>query len=346
MRAAAHRPPGRSRVTLGVGAAAVAGGLLPGCAFLRDEGFTQGGSPDPLVRAYDEAELVPRPNEVAGGLLIAPGAAYAGGAVLPGGANGLSDVGCGPAGCGPGVGFTANGPHAAAASCVADGSAAERGNRPDLAAGHYRQALLHDPACPAAHHRLAVLLDAAGSFPAAEQHYAAALAARPHDADLLCDAGYSLLLQGRADEAELRLRTALAKTPDHARSLENLALLAARRGDRVAAEAALRATNGPGVAEKLAALFPGEASAVPIEPAVPATTVSPVRVAAAADVREPARAVRPASAEAVAPPTGLPVWGGDALPGLEEMDAVPAARPAAPAPRDPDALPLWPPVAG
>ena len=96
----------------------------------------------------------------------------------------------------------------------------------------------------------------AGRFPAAEQHYAAALAARPHDADLLCDSGYSFLLQNRLPEAEDRLRTALSKTPDHTRSLENLALLAARRGDRAAAESALAATNAPGVSEKLALLFP------------------------------------------------------------------------------------------
>ena len=74
-------------------------------------------------------------------------------------------------------------------------------------------------------------------------------------------------MQNRLPEAEDRLRTALSKTPDHARSLENLALLAARRGDRAGAEAALRATRAPGVGDKLALLFPG--TPTPTEPARP-----------------------------------------------------------------------------
>ena len=344
MRPAAHRPPGRfASLTLSAGAAAVAGGLLPGCAALRDEGFSQGANPDPRVQSFDRAELIPRPDEIASDLLIGPGT------ILPGGANGVSHVGCGPAGCGPGAptGFAAGGPCAEAMTCVSAGATAERGNRPDLAVGQYRQALMHDPACPAAHHRLAVLLDAAGRYPAAEQHYAAALAARPHDADLLCDSGYSFLLQNRLPEAEDRLRTALSKTPDHARSLENLALLAARRGDRAAAEAALAATNAPGVGEKLALLFPG--TAAPPEP-VPAPRVpappavrnapSPVRVAAA--VAPPAPRVTPAASHVEAGGTGLPLWGGTPAPALDGLDPVPAA---APAPRAGEALPLWPPAA-
>ena len=350
MRPAALRPPGRpsSRVALGLGAAAVAGGALSGCSFLREEGFSQSRNGDPVVRSFDEAELCLRPDEVADDLLIGPGAAYAGGVPLPGGANGVSHVGCGPAGCGPGApaGCAAGGPAVEAVRCCAAGAAAERGNRPDLAVGEYRRALMHDPACPAAHHRLAVLLDGAGQYPAAEQHYAAALTARPHDADLLCDAGYSLLLQNRLPEAETRLRTALAKTPDHARSLENLALLAARRGDRAAAEAALLATNAPGVGEKLALLFPAaaEPTAVPAEQVVPAVAPSPVRVAAA--VAEPAgRTVTPAAASEPGP-TGLPLWGGTPDPPVETMLPVPAAAPEAEPTRSTDALPLWPPVGG
>ena len=343
MRPAAQRPPGRPTfLALGLGAAAVAGAALPGCTLLRDQGFSQGSNCDPTVRAYDEAELVPRPDEVAGDLLISPG--YG---LLPGGANGVSHVGCGPAGCGPGApcGFAAGGAAAEAMSCCANGSAAERGNRPDLAVGHYRQALMHDPACPDAHHRLAVLLDAAGQFPAAEQHYAAALAARPHDADLLCDAGYSFLLQNRLPEAEERLRTALSKTPDHARSLENLALLAARRGDRSAAEAALLATHAPGVSEKLARLFPAD----PQTPAVPPNAVTPTSPApiltASLDANPAALpAVSPAFAERDAPPgpSGLPLWGG-----AKSQATTEAAPDSAPVltPRATDALPLWPPAA-
>ena len=335
MRPAAHRPPGRfASLTLSAGAAAVAGGLLPGCAALRDEGFSQGANPDPRVQSFDRAELIPRPDEIASDLLIGPGT------ILPGGANGVSHVGCGPAGCGPGAptGFAAGGPCAEAMTCVSAGATAERGNRPDLAVGQYRQALMHDPACPAAHHRLAVLLDAAGQYPAAEQHYAAALAARPHDADLLCDSGYSFLLQNRLPEAEDRLRTALSKTPDHARSLENLALLAARRGDRAAAETALAATNAPGVGEKLALLFPAApatAAPVPDAPAVKSER-SPVRIAAAVETARPR--VTPASSEAEPEGTGLPLWGG----------APATVEPAAPVltPRAKSALPLWPPPVG
>ena len=317
MRPAARHPPGRRLLALGLGAALA--GPLTGCAVLREEGFTQGGSCDPAVRQFDEAELRPRPDEVAGGLPIAPGSPF-----LAGGANGVSRVGCGPAGCGPGapVGHGFDEPGFEAVRCVSDGTAAERANRPDLATGHYRRALMHDPACPAAHHRLAVLLDAAGQLPAAEQHYAAALAAAPDDADLLCDAGYSLLLQGRHEEAEAKLRTALTTTPDHARSLENLAVLAARRGDRTGAERALRAAGGPGVGRKLATLFPG--SPVGAKPAV--------TLAAAADA---ATSVRPAVAhvpEEDPADARLPLFGGA---GGGVMTPAP--------PRDGDALPLWSP---
>ena len=352
-------------------AAGAVGTALPGCATLREEGFTQGGSCDPVVQALDRSELVPRPDELAGDLFIGPGApGDTHGALLPGGANGMSAVGCGPAGCGPGVPTrpALGGAYAAAAAGVANGAAAERANRPDLAAGHYRQALMADPACPGAHHRLAVLLDGARQYPAAEQHYAAALAARPHDADLLCDAGYSLLLQGRTGEAETRFRTALSKNPDHARSLENLGLLYARRGDRPAAAAALAATGAPGWDAKLAVLFPAAVPAAPTaaltpDPAPPAAAGVPaVRVAAA--TAPPAARVEPAAATApAAEPTGLPLWGGLRTPDPAEFAPVPTAAPARPAPpavaaapavtapvaapaAEPKTLPLWPPVGG
>ena len=224
------------------------------------------------------------------------------------------------------------------------GRGAERADRPDLAVGHYRQALAADSHAAAAHHRLAVLLDGAQQFPAAERHYAAALAARPHDADLLCDHGYSLLLQGRTDEAEVRLRTALSKAPDHARSLENLGLLYARRGDRAAAAAALAATGGTDLTAKLALLFPGDATpAAAPAPVAPTVKTAGVQLAAAVTtpaVIAPAVAASPAlvTAPARVEPTGLPTWGGAETPTPAAAVAPSAARSAG--------LPLWPPVGG
>ena len=354
MRAAPDRTPPRVRAvrTAGLCLAAGAAGLAAsGCATLRDEGFTAGKNCDPVVRDFDRAELMPRPGELAGDEWI--GLGYAAGEMSPGGAIGMSHVGCGPAGCGPGCAAT-GGAFAAARAQIERGGAAERADRPDLAVGHYRQALAADPHAAAAHHRLAVLLDGAQQFPAAERHYAAALAARPHDADLLCDHGYSLLLQGRTDEAEVRLRTALSKAPDHARSLENLGLLYARRGDRAAAAAALAATGGTDLTAKLALLFPADAqnfdappaaAPAPVAPApvAPAVKTAGVQLAAAVTtpaVIAPAVATAPAlvTAPARVEPTGLPTWGGAETPTPAAAVAPPAARSAG--------LPLWPPVGG
>ena len=232
----------------------------------------------------------------------------------------------------------------AAVEAVRQGHLAERANRTDLAAGHYRRALLADPHHPGAHHRLAVLLDRAGTFAAAEQHYRAALATRPHDPELLCDLGYSYLLQGRPADAETRLRDALAAAPEHRRTQENLAVLYARRGEYHRAEAALVGTGThKEVAEKLAALFPDRPVpapevlpplfGVPGEPAGPVLAGGPVP-AAAGSVTPAAGSVTPAAFTPAAVPAVAAVPG--AAPAAQPLPtfAVPARPAASPVPAD------------
>ncbi len=253
------------RRLLAVAPAWCAAGLLGaggvGCTHLRQHGYSVGRNLDPMTQAFRESEGTAAPGELAGDFVIdGPG----GPVLLPGGSSmgaAVACPSCGPGGCGAGCPLALHGrptgPRLAAAGAVDAGRAAERANRPDLAVGHYRRALLNDPAAADAHHRLAVLLDQSGSYAAAEQHYAAALDARPGDVDLLCDVGYSYLLQGRTDDAEDRFRTALAQRPDHVRSLENLGLLYAKQNDRTRAAAVLARTGTQADVEaKLAVLFP------------------------------------------------------------------------------------------
>jgi Flp pilus assembly protein TadD len=81
-----------------------------------------------------------------------------------------------------------------------------------------------------AHHRLAVLHDKSGNFKASEEHYQVALKLEPKNAELLCDRGYSYLLQDRLEEAQENLEKAIKRDSDLTRAHNNMGLLLAQQG--------------------------------------------------------------------------------------------------------------------
>ncbi len=100
----------------------------------------------------------------------------------------------------------------------------------DRAMQAYRESIRRDARRADAPLRLAILLDRQGRFAESALLYEAALKASPGNAEVFCDRGYSLCLQGKDAEAEVALRQAIAKRPDLARAHNNLGLVLARAG--------------------------------------------------------------------------------------------------------------------
>jgi Tfp pilus assembly protein PilF len=99
------------------------------------------------------------------------------------------------------------------------------------AAAFYEKVLKDDPGNPEAHHKLANIADGKEDFQAADRHYAAAKRARPDDANLLNDMGYSRFLQRDFVGSERLLTEALTRQPGHKRALYNLGWLYGTQGD-------------------------------------------------------------------------------------------------------------------
>lgn len=79
--------------------------------------------------------------------------------------------------------------------------------------------------------RLAVVTSKLGDYEAANQYFEAALKTDPHNAELLADYGYSLMLQNDMTAAEEQLRVALQEAPGDKRVLNNLALVIGHNGN-------------------------------------------------------------------------------------------------------------------
>ena len=113
---------------------------------------------------------------------------------------------------------------------IALGRSLESEGNPEGALAAYGEAIRRDPKRADAHVRLAVAMDRLGRFAEATPHFEAALKLRPGDAEIFCDRGYSLALQGKPTEAEASLRQAIAKDPKLARAHNNLGLVLGRSG--------------------------------------------------------------------------------------------------------------------
>lgn len=119
---------------------------------------------------------------------------------------------------------------------LSQGRLALQENRIDEATKAYSDVLKSLPDNATAHHGLAMAADLTENWDDAEYHYRQALRIRPRDPDLLCDIGYSYLLQNRYSEAESYLNHALEVSPQHESALLNLAMLDLRQGKRASAE--------------------------------------------------------------------------------------------------------------
>lgn len=113
---------------------------------------------------------------------------------------------------------------------IALGRTAESRGNFEQAAGAYQSAFKRDPSRGDACLRLAVLNDRQGRFAEASPWYERALKINPGDPEVFCDKGYSLYLQRKYAEAEINLRQAIALSPRHARSHNNLGLVYAHMG--------------------------------------------------------------------------------------------------------------------
>ncbi len=106
----------------------------------------------------------------------------------------------------------------------------ETQDRLQLAVQKYKSVLAVDQNVAFAHHRLAVLLDKSGRSDEAQFHYLTAANLAPNNAEIFCDHGYSLYLQGRLEEAAQDYQVALRLDPNLKRAYSNLGMLYAVRG--------------------------------------------------------------------------------------------------------------------
>jgi len=150
-----------------------------------------------------------------------------------------------PAGCmGPAGGGTANlsppaSPAAAAAdelpaakaaaACLVVAQHEEKNGNEAAAREQYEKAEKLDPKNVTPSRRLAVLYDKQCEFAKADAEYKKVAQARPNDADVLNDWGYSLYLRNNGAEATTKLKRAVELDPHNARAHSNLGLALGRQ---------------------------------------------------------------------------------------------------------------------
>ncbi|MFO0970110.1 MAG: tetratricopeptide repeat protein [Gemmataceae bacterium] len=98
-------------------------------------------------------------------------------------------------------------------------------------------------------HRLGILYDLQGNFTKSQIEYKLALDAKPNDASLLNDIGYSFYCRGMLDDAESHLRKALALQPKLPRGWVNLGMVLAQRGQYPESIAAFTKAVSPAQAQ-------------------------------------------------------------------------------------------------
>lgn len=115
--------------------------------------------------------------------------------------------------------------------CLRTAQEYEKGGDVEGAIRLYEKARGMDPKCAAAaSRRLAALYDKAGDFSKSAAEYETLLKARPKDADLLNDVGYSHYSRGDWATAEQYLARAVQADPNHKRAWTNLGLAQGQQG--------------------------------------------------------------------------------------------------------------------
>lgn len=121
----------------------------------------------------------------------------------------------------------------------------------------FQRALKQKPDDPTIHHQLAILSDKLQDYEDAQYHYLAAIQARPKDANLLSDLGYSYFLQKRYDKAEETLTKVVESNPDHKHAAVNLGAVHGALGNYDAAMSWFRRGGSEAEAQRnLAEFFP------------------------------------------------------------------------------------------
>jgi Flp pilus assembly protein TadD len=110
------------------------------------------------------------------------------------------------------------------------------------------RAVAKEPALWRSHNALGLIADSLGEHGLAAMHFAMALTARPGNATVLNNRGYSRYLAGDLDSAESDFREALAADPGYEKAWQNLGLVFARRGDYQTARTTLARVVGAHVA--------------------------------------------------------------------------------------------------
>jgi Flp pilus assembly protein TadD len=125
-------------------------------------------------------------------------------------------------------------------ACMRVAQNQEKNGNEDAALQQYEKVLVLDPNNIAACRRLAVLYDKVCEFNKAEAMYRKVSRARPRDADLFCDWGYSHYLRQNWSDAVKQCQHALEIDPQHQRAHCNLGLALGRLDRFPEAEKAFR----------------------------------------------------------------------------------------------------------
>jgi Flp pilus assembly protein TadD len=131
----------------------------------------------------------------------------------------------------------------AARACLAAARNLDKAGNDVAAIAEYERVLQSDPGNLQAMRRLAVLYDRQCQYAKADTYYRKLTQARPRDADVCNDWGYSYYLRNNWAEAEKHLRRALELQPAHPRALANLGMVLGQQGRYGDALASFRAAN-------------------------------------------------------------------------------------------------------
>jgi len=143
------------------------------------------------------------------------------------------------------------------ASLIKEGDQLRKNGQLEDANIVFSKALAMSPDNPTIHHRMAIVADNQHQFPIADEHYQAALRARPRDVNLLSDLGYSYSLRGDNRQAELTLKEALSIDPYHKGAMANLGAIYAQQNRHEDALAMFRTGATESEAQQyMAKLFP------------------------------------------------------------------------------------------
>jgi Flp pilus assembly protein TadD len=115
-------------------------------------------------------------------------------------------------------------PNQAVLACLKVAQSQEKNGNEEAAVPQYEKVLTLDPENLQAARRLAVLYDNVCEFNKADNLYRKVARARPRDADLFCDWGYSYYLRQNWNEAVKTYLHALEINPQHQRARCNLGL--------------------------------------------------------------------------------------------------------------------------